>query len=202
VTQPIGAYRARGLARQFGRPTGVVGRLVGRNMARKNAAMNRFAVETLDVRATDDVLEIGFGPGTTIAALARSAGRVAGIDVSEAMVRQATRRNRGAVNVELHRGSVVDLPFEDGRFDRVLDVNCFHHWPDQPEVRRVLKAEGTLLLCLRGKHPTRTILVAPGYSDQEIDLVHDLVAAEGFHDVRSTRRAIGGRLITCLIATR
>jgi hypothetical protein len=69
-------------------------------------------------------------------------------------------------------------------------------------VRRVLKAEGTLLLCLRGKHPTRTILVAPGFSDQEIDRVRDLVAAEGFHDVRSTRRAIGGRLITCLIATR
>jgi ubiquinone/menaquinone biosynthesis C-methylase UbiE len=189
----------------------VLGRLVGRIMARKNASMNEFAVETLDARTTDEVLEIGFGPGTAIAELARRAGEghVVGIDLSDAMVRQAIRRNRAAVEtgrVEIHQGSVLDLPFENGRFDRVLDVNSFHHWADQPrglaEVRRALKRGGTFLLCLRGKHPTRSFLVAPGYSDQEFDLVHDLVAAAGFRDVRSRRRAIGGRVITCLIATR
>lgn len=211
MTKPIGAGPARGLRRQFGRPVGVLGRLVGRLMARKNAAMNRFAVETLAPRPDDAVLEIGFGPGVTIAELARRAGRgeVAGVDLSATMVRQAARRNRAAIaagRVELREGSVLALPFADGRFDRVLDVNCFHHWPDQPrglaEVRRVLKPDGTLLLCLRGKHPTRSLLVAPGYTDREVDLVRDLVAAAGFWDLRSSRDTVGRRAITCLLATR
>jgi ubiquinone/menaquinone biosynthesis C-methylase UbiE len=188
-----------------------VGGLIGHVMARKNAAMNRFAVDTLAARPTDEVLEIGFGPGTMIAELARSVdrGRVVGIDLSEAMVRQAMHRNRAAVadgRVELHEGSVLELPFADARFDRVFDVNCFHHWPDQPvglaEVRRVLKPDATLLLCLRGKHPTRSFMVAPGYTDREVDLVRDLVAAAGFRDVRSNRRAIGSRMITCVLANR
>jgi ubiquinone/menaquinone biosynthesis C-methylase UbiE len=209
VTQPIGARPTRGLARQFGKPTGVLGRLVGGIMARKNVAMNRFAVEALDAQPTDEVLEIGFGPGLTIADLAKCAGRVVGIELSEVMVRQANRRNRAAVDagrVELLQGSVLELPFEDGRFDRALDVNCFHHWPDQPrglaELRRTLQADGTLLLCLRGRHPTRKFMVAPGYTDEELDRVRDLVTAAGFRDLSSTRRTIGSRVITCLTATR
>lgn len=207
MTQPIGSCAARGLRRQFARPAGLLGGLVGHLMARKNAAMNRIAIEALEARPTDEVLEIGFGPGTTIAELARRAARVAGVDLSEAMVRQATRRNRAAVaagRVELHAGSVLELPFEDARFDRALDVNCFHHWPDQEkglaEVRRTLKANGRLLLCLRGRHPRRSFLVAPGYTEREIDLVRDLVAAAGFREVRARRTTLGGRVITCLIA--
>jgi ubiquinone/menaquinone biosynthesis C-methylase UbiE len=60
----------------------------------------------LDVRPTDRVLEIGFGPGLAIAELARriTRGRVYGIDHSAVMVRQAGKRNAAAVHAQRTAG--------------------------------------------------------------------------------------------------
>jgi ubiquinone/menaquinone biosynthesis C-methylase UbiE len=52
------------------------------------------------VKPTDRVLEIGFGPRVAIAELSRRVGpegHVYGVDHSEAMLRQATKRNIAAV---------------------------------------------------------------------------------------------------------
>src|SRR5208337_4612906 len=70
---------------QAGHPRGLVGRLFGAVMARLNHEMNRFTLEQLDVRPSDRVLEIGFGPGQLVAALAESAqeGAVWGADHSD-----------------------------------------------------------------------------------------------------------------------
>ncbi|MFI7439401.1 hypothetical protein [Nonomuraea indica] len=67
-----------------------------------NRERNIWAVSLLDVQPTDRVLEIGFGPGfgpgVAIAEFADRAtrGHVFGIDHSQAMVRQAARRNAAA----------------------------------------------------------------------------------------------------------
>ncbi|MER7789614.1 methyltransferase domain-containing protein [Streptomyces sp. NPDC097640] len=59
-------------------------------------------VSLLDVQPTDRVLEVGFGPGLTIAELARRAsrGHVYGIDHSDAMVRQTRKRNAAAIRTQ------------------------------------------------------------------------------------------------------
>jgi ubiquinone/menaquinone biosynthesis C-methylase UbiE len=196
--------------RQFSRPTGWRGRLVGHLMAAKNAGISRLAVELLDVQPDDRLLEIGFGPGKGIHEAARhvSRGFIAGVDRSEVMLRQAERRNRWFIaegRVELHRGSVGELPFEDGSFDRVFEVNSFHHWPSPAaglaEIRRVLRDGGALQLCLRRKHPTRTFLVAPGCTEEEIQRVTRLVGAAGFRNVR-VRQGKAGRKVACVAADR
>ena len=89
--------------------------------------MNRHAVGLLEVRPDDRVLGIGFGPGKQIQLPARraTAGLVAGVDLSEVMVEQATRRNRALVRqgrVDLRRGTVSDLPFGDRQFTKVCAV--------------------------------------------------------------------------------
>jgi SAM-dependent methyltransferase len=72
---------------QFGRPRGLAGILAGWEMTVRpsNRKRNLWAVDLLEVRPADRVLEIGFGPGVAIRALARraSAGFVYGIDHSE-----------------------------------------------------------------------------------------------------------------------
>ena len=155
--------RHGGMRSQFGHPRGMLGALVGHLMARKNAYMHDLAVDLLEVQPADHVLEIGFGHGRAIQLIAAKAinGHVVGIDHSETMVRQAHRRNEAAIRagrVELRQGSVSSLPWDDGQFTKALDINCFHHWPNQAEdlleVRRVLKPGGLLLLCLRMKHPS------------------------------------------------
>ena len=121
----------------FVRPHGLVGHLAGCEMALRpsNRKRNRWAVDLLDVQSRDRVLEIGFGPGLAIRDLARRAtdGIVVGMDHSDVMVRQATRRNRAAVRagrVELRRASVVDLRTPNLLFDKVLVVNNFGMWPN------------------------------------------------------------------------
>lgn len=56
---------------QFGRPRGLLGRLAGRIMASRgsNLARNQWAVELLEVRPDDRILEVGFGPGVAVAVI-------------------------------------------------------------------------------------------------------------------------------------
>lgn len=196
---------------QFGRPSGWRGALVGRLMAVKNAEIGRLAVETLGVGERDRVLEIGFGPGKAIGEVARRAteGHVAGLDRSEVMLRQALRRNRAAVaagRVELRLGDVSNLPWPDGAFTAVFEVNSFHHWPDPlgglREARRVLADGGRLLLCLRMKHPSRSVLVAPGHEPYDVDRVVGLLERAGFARIRRVAGSAGGREVCCLRAER
>jgi SAM-dependent methyltransferase len=137
---------------QFGRPRGLVGRLVGRIMARENRERNNWAVSLLNVQPADRILEIGFGPGLALQQISKQAkaGFVAGVDISAVMMSQASKRNSAAIQdgrMQLYQGTVGSLPFEDDRFDKVLVVNSVHHWPDAmaglQEVLRVLKPDGT-----------------------------------------------------------
>lgn len=192
--QGIGACQPSKLTSQFMRPTGWRGPFVGHVMATKNEAMNRLAVELLNVEPDDHILEIGFGSGTAIAKAAAhlTSGLIAGVDVSDVMVQQARRRNRQFIKdgrVEITLGSVLELPHPDSLFNKVFAVNNFHIWPDQyaalREIRRVLKVCGMLLLPLRHKHPTRRWLVPPGFSEHEIDQVLQLLDWVGFKNIRT-----------------
>jgi ubiquinone/menaquinone biosynthesis C-methylase UbiE len=73
-------------------------------MARTNAPFARSVISLLDVKPSEEVLEVGFGPGVGIQLLAKSARRVAGVDCSSEMVQQAKARNAEAI-----ASGVVDL---------------------------------------------------------------------------------------------
>src|SRR5438094_9511486 len=83
---------------QFAQPTGLLGRLAGRLMA-KSDADDRWAVDMLEVRPDDRVADVGCGPGVTVRLLAERASRglVCGVDPSVTMLRQAAARNRQAL---------------------------------------------------------------------------------------------------------
>jgi ubiquinone/menaquinone biosynthesis C-methylase UbiE len=127
-----------------------------------NRKRNLWAVGLLEVQPTDRVLEVGFGPGIAIRALAGRAtqGLVCGIDHSEVMVRHASRRNRTAVKegrVELRLGSAADLSARDGVFDKVLVVNNFGMWPDPEQglkdVRGLMRPGGRLAIVSQPRSP-------------------------------------------------
>ncbi len=195
---------------QFACPTGRFGSLVGRLMSVKNAKMNRFAVETLDVQPGDQVLEIGFGPGSTIGMLAERTthGFVAGIDLSDVMVRQAAKRNLDHIvagRVEVCQGSVANLPYEYSRFTKVLAVNNYQFWPNQElnlvEIQRVMCEGGLLVLCLRKKEPGKPFQFALGFTDDEIEEAIGLLRWVGFRNVHIAQRK-AGRETTCILANR
>lgn len=138
---------------QFEHPTGVLGWIVGGLMSIETRERNAWAVSMLDLRPTDTVLEIGFGPGTAIALAARTARLVAGIDHSEVMLHQASNLNSRAIRagrVELRIGTAENLPYQSAMFDKVYAVNSLHIWPDKAaalaEICRVLKPEGSIAI--------------------------------------------------------
>jgi ubiquinone/menaquinone biosynthesis C-methylase UbiE len=149
------SFEHRILMRMFGRPEGVLGRLGGIIMARANHECAAWVVDLLEIQPNDRVLEVGFGPGIGIQLSARSAsaGYVAGVDPSSAMVEQATARNAAATEsgrVNLRYGSVERLPFDDSTFDKAFAINSMQVWPDAVaglrEIRRVTRAGGTVAL--------------------------------------------------------
>jgi len=143
------------LLRMFGRPRGLLGRLGGVILARANRSFAQEIIALLKVRASERVLEVGFGPGVAIELLASAApaGKIAGVDPSGEMVRQAAARNAAAIArgaVDLRQGTAESMPFEDGAFDTVLAINSMQAWSDAPaglrEIRRILTGGGRVAL--------------------------------------------------------
>jgi SAM-dependent methyltransferase len=157
----------RRLVGQFGRPHGLPGHVAGWVMGHRssNRRRNLWVVSLLDVTPTDRVLEIGFGPGIAVQALSRLAieGRVYGVDASDVMVRQARRRNAGAVRsgrVDLRVGSVDRLPAFGDQLDKILAVNSMGFWPEPAkrlkEVRDRLRPGGVIALASQPRCPGAT----------------------------------------------
>jgi ubiquinone/menaquinone biosynthesis C-methylase UbiE len=181
--------------RAFGRPQGILGRLGGTIMARMNADCGSWVTDLLEVRTSDAVLEVGFGPGVVIQRLATlaSSGRVVGIDQSREMVRQARARNATAIQsnrADLRCGSVESLPFDDNTFDKSLAINSMQVWPDAilglREVRRVMKPGGRIAL---GFTP---------YSGQPNQGLADALTAAGFKEAH----VVEGDKGFCALATK
>jgi len=142
------------LRSQFGKPSGLFGALfMGPILNLSNTRLVNAAVELLDPRPKDTVLDIGFGGGLSLVALAAKAprARIVGVDYSHEMVEAAARLVRDKkldARVSLKWGDVAKLPFRAGAFHKVLTVNSLYYWPDLiaslREVARVMKPGGRL----------------------------------------------------------
>ena len=141
------------LSVQAAHPRGRFGRLLARLWWYETAAVNARALELLDARVDEHVLELGFGPGRAAGLIAEGGSHLVGVDVSAEMVRLATARNARHVRagrVRLLEGTVTALPLADRSVDAVLAVHNVYFWPDLAtglsEVARVLRPGGRLVL--------------------------------------------------------
>jgi ubiquinone/menaquinone biosynthesis C-methylase UbiE len=86
----------------------------------------RSAVTRLRLRPGAGVLEVSVGTGTNVPLLADGtgpAGRIAGLDISRAMLRRCEEKlGRLGLRADLVEAEAAHLPFADGSFDAV-----FHH---------------------------------------------------------------------------
>ncbi len=185
------------IARQSGKPSGIIGRVIAWIMARETADLNEKAVSLLSVRRSDSVLEVGFGHGRTVERIVAAVpqGHVTGIDVSGSMTRLAIRRNRRAVaegRVALQTGSCASLPFNDGQFDKALSVHTLYFWNNPQaclrEIRRVLRPGARFVLGFTrrvSRHAAN--FPAEVYTFYDEGQIQDMLTAAGFESVELTR---------------
>ena len=153
----INHIKASLLDGQHGHPKGIIGYMLGELMVRQHVIETEWTISLLKLQPEDDVLELGFGAGRAIELVAAqvSKGQVSGIDISQAMVRAANRRNARAIKagrVTLHHGDLTNLSFPDNQFDKVFSIQTLYFWSNPThvlsEIFRVLKPEGTLVITL------------------------------------------------------
>jgi ubiquinone/menaquinone biosynthesis C-methylase UbiE len=102
-----------------------------------------------------EVLEVACGAGQGLGYIASSAKRVVGGDIDESNLRFAREHYAGRSNIELHLLDAHDLPFPDDSFDVVILYEAIYYLA-HPEVfldecRRIVRSEGTLLICTVNK---------------------------------------------------
>jgi trans-aconitate methyltransferase len=145
------------IARQFAHPHGLLGRVIGHGMARRNAEFSRWVMQEVSEHYPDDlekIAELGPGPGVGLQeALRRFRGaRVWGIDPSPEMLAQSRKRNLADVQagrLALVQGSVACLA-EIAPVDAVVANHVLYFW-HQPAgeltaIRGCLRHGGLLAL--------------------------------------------------------
>jgi SAM-dependent methyltransferase len=112
-----------------------------------SSASERFvwAVDTLEVRPADRLLEVGCGHGVAVSLVCEklATGTITAIDRSAKMIEMATRRNREHVDAgtaELEAVALEDADFGDRRFDKVFAFNVAPFWLQPDAAIRAIRA--------------------------------------------------------------
>ena len=122
----------------------------------REGRINRRAVELLQLRPGDRVLDVGCATGRVTLEVARHldaacGGLAVGLDASPEMIRTA-RRKAPSGSCRFDLGVAEAVPYEDRSFDKAVSTFFFHHLNGQDklaclrEVRRVLTEDGLFVL--------------------------------------------------------
>ena len=173
----------------------------------------------LNVQPGEKVLEIGFGAGQGLVALAHSAretGKVYGIDLSEGMFQVAQEKIARAglsSRVELHLGDAASLPFEDDFFDAIF-ISFTLELFDTPEIplvlgecKRVLREDGRLGVVAMAKGDGLAVRLYERGHDRWPSLLDcrpipasKFAAEAGFQKVETTVKSMWGLPVEIVIA--
>jgi ubiquinone/menaquinone biosynthesis C-methylase UbiE len=178
-------------------------------------------LQKLDVKAGEKVLEIGFGTGHSLLALARRVGRmgkVYGVDLSEGMFQVASnrlRKNGMSNRVELQCGDATLLPFSNHFFDAVFMsfVLELFDTPELPlvlhECQRVLGRAGRIGIVALSKKDLAAVRLYewfhmrfPSYVDCRPIFARQTVEAAGFRVTDATEMRMWGLPVEIIIANK
>jgi ubiquinone/menaquinone biosynthesis C-methylase UbiE len=130
--------------------TEIPGNKVTREQVERAYTRYRFASEVCEGK---DVLEVACGPGLGLGYLAQKAKKVVGGDYTENLLKVAKEHYKERIDVL--RLDAHTLPFQEDTFDVVILYEAIYYLenPEEfiDECRRVLRENGTLLICTVNK---------------------------------------------------
>ena len=163
--------------RQFGKPSGILGKLLGKVMAVSNRKMHRAVLSEL--KDNSKLLEIGFGSGHQLEMISGKypVCELTGIDISADMLDIAKKRLGTKAGLYVCDCERTDFP--DGYFDYVITTDTCYFWNDPAivlhEIKRILSPNGRLILA---------------YNSMYARAVHKSDPAKGLYDDAGIEKAV------------
>ncbi|MBA7653521.1 2-methoxy-6-polyprenyl-1,4-benzoquinol methylase [subsurface metagenome] len=136
-------------------PRGLAGRItvIFMNIGHKSIYKN--VVKVLQLQPEDDLLEVACGNGYFLKKYASHVHSVAGLDLSELMVKMAKKKHRGRIKAgtaEFVHGEASQLPWEDNKFSVATTMGSFTAFPKPleslKEMYRVLRSGGRVIVSI------------------------------------------------------
>jgi len=175
------------IARQASHPNGPLGWIVAQIMSRETGWENKKAIDLLDLKPGEAVLDVGCGHGASLEELAKRVGngRVTGLDPSAVMAGVARKKAR-ASTIEIVQAAACDMPFEDAAFDAAMSVHTIYFWDDPvlelSEIKRVVAPYGRFVLGFRSSEDKRFVSDSPKsvYHIRPLEEVEALLRSAGW----------------------
>ena len=126
------------------------------------AAMADEALSSLDLKRTDQILDVGCGNGKTTAEIAARVpqGAVVGVDASAEMITFAATYGASHPNLQFAVADARHLPYQH-QFDQVVSFNALHWIPEQAQalisIRSAVKPKGLVQLRLVPKGERKSL---------------------------------------------
>ncbi len=180
------------------KPESDAGRMMLERMNESHAELTARAVELLDIKDGDSVLDIGCGGGGALRRMSGliKSGHLTGVDYSDVSVALSRENNSGDIaagKTEIIEASIEALPFADGTFDRILTVESFYFWPHPAEnlreVCRVLRRGGRFVIASdvytheKMSEASRSSVEEYGLFAPTADEFKDMLTDAGFSDI-------------------
>lgn len=139
------------VAGQLGRPHGILSPFVARALNRGNEKAIVAAVDAAQAPRGGVAADVGFGGGVGLQLLLDGIGDggVHGIEIADDMLRRAKSKFADD-RLRLSRGSLTELPLDDGSVDALITVNTVYFLTDLDaacrELARVLRPGGRAVI--------------------------------------------------------
>jgi ubiquinone/menaquinone biosynthesis C-methylase UbiE len=141
------------VAGQLGRPHGMLSPFVARALNRGNEKAIVAAVDAAQVPRGGVTADIGFGGGIGLQLLLDRVGDdgvVHGIEIADDMLRRAKSKFGSDGRLRLARGSLTEVPLDDGYLDALITVNTVYFIAELDaacrELARVLRPGGRVVI--------------------------------------------------------
>lgn len=138
---------------QFVLPSGLTGRITVMSMNMAHKFVYEYVAEVLQLQREDDLLEVACGNGYFLEQYASHVHSIAGLDLSELMVKMATEKAADLIEVmttEIVQGDASQLPWEDNGFSVATTMGSLMIFPKPleslKEMYRVLRPGGRVVV--------------------------------------------------------
>jgi SAM-dependent methyltransferase len=185
------------IARQFRRPTGLLGLYAANFMKKNNQDYYAQAIELLAIQDNDAVLEIGCGAGDAIRQIAErnSKCRIDAIDFSQLILKKAARNNREWLRkgrMRLMCGDFSTYDFRASRYTKILAINVIYFCDDLNALfarcRQLLDPGGRIVLFMSSPERLKRVPFANDdvFHKYTLEFVKEKLGEAGFSPVGHT----------------